>query len=74
MHEALPGPACPFSWMAEDRLAVARRRAAGGLVDPAGWHEDHRHFGLGGALGLPAASRRSTGWSSATATRALPTR
>ncbi len=54
MHEALPGPACPFSWMAEDRLAVARRRAAGGLVDPAGWHEDHRHFGLGGALGLLA--------------------
>ena len=42
MHEALPVRDCPFSWMAAGRLADARRRAAQGRIDPAGWHEEHR--------------------------------
>jgi aminoglycoside phosphotransferase len=54
MHEALPVPACPFSWMAEDRLAEVRRRAAGGRLDPAEWHEDHQHLSIEQALGLLA--------------------
>jgi aminoglycoside phosphotransferase len=54
MHEALPVPACPFSWMAQDRLAEARRRARQGRLDPAGWHEDHQHLDVRRALSLLA--------------------
>jgi aminoglycoside phosphotransferase len=54
MHEALPVAACPFSWMAAGRLADARRRAGQGLIDPAGWHEDHQPLGIGRALELLA--------------------
>jgi len=54
MHEALPLPACPFSWMAEDRLAEVHRRAGQGRLDPAEWHEDHQHLGIGRALDLVA--------------------
>jgi aminoglycoside phosphotransferase len=52
MHEALPVRDCPFSWMAAGRLADARRRAAQGRIDPAGWHEEHRPLGTARALGL----------------------
>jgi kanamycin kinase len=54
MHEALPVAACPFSWMAAGRLTDARRRAGQGLIDPAGWHEDHQPLGIGRALELLA--------------------
>jgi aminoglycoside phosphotransferase len=54
MHEALPVRDCPFSWMAADRLADARRRAAQGRIDPAGWHEEHRPLGTARALDLLA--------------------
>lgn len=54
MHEALPVPACPFSWMAGDRLAVVRRRAAGDRLDPAGWDSGHRDLSVGRALDLLA--------------------
>ena len=54
MHDALPVPACPFSWMAAGRLADARRRARQGRVDPADWHEDHQPLGVGQALDLLA--------------------
>lgn len=42
MHEAMPVTACPFSWMAEDQLADARRRARLAPFDPASWHPVHR--------------------------------
>jgi aminoglycoside phosphotransferase len=54
MHDALPVPACPFSWMAAGRLADARRRVRQGRVDPADWHEDHQPLGVGQALDLLA--------------------
>jgi aminoglycoside phosphotransferase len=54
LHEALPARACPFSWMAADRLADARRRAGDGRIDPAGWDEEHRPLGTARALGLLA--------------------
>lgn len=54
MHEAMPVSACPFSWMAEDRLADARRRAGHGRLDPARWHEIHRSLTTEQALGLLA--------------------
>jgi aminoglycoside phosphotransferase len=61
MHEALPVRDCPFSWMAAGRLADARRRAAQGRIDPAGWHEEHRPLGTARALdllaGIPPADR-----------------
>ncbi len=61
MHEAMPVPACPFSWMAADRLALARRLAGEGRLDPAGWDEAHRPLGIGGALdrlaGIPPVDR-----------------
>jgi kanamycin kinase len=54
LHDALPAARCPFSWSAADRLADARRRAAGGLIDPSGWHEAHQGLGVEGALRLLA--------------------
>ena len=54
MHEAAPAAACPFSWMAADRLADARRRAAAGRIDPACWHPVHQPLGIGRALDLLA--------------------
>jgi aminoglycoside phosphotransferase len=50
MHEAMPVTACPFSWMAEDRLADARRRAKPGPFDPARWHAVHRSLSTEEAL------------------------
>ncbi len=46
MHEALPAPACPFSWTAEDRLTDARNRASSGEIDPARWHPIHHPLGM----------------------------
>jgi kanamycin kinase len=61
MHEALPVRDCPFSWMAAGRLADARRRAAQGRIDPAGWHEEHRPLGITRVFdllaGIPPADR-----------------
>lgn len=54
MHEALPVGSCPFDWSAKRRLAGARRRAAAGLIDPAGWHESHRHLSVDRAIALLA--------------------
>lgn len=54
MHEATPTAACPFSWLAGDRLADTRRRAGEGRIDPARWHPVHQPLGLDRALGLLA--------------------
>jgi kanamycin kinase len=54
MHDALPVAGCPFSWMAEDRLADARRRAGEGRLDLSLWHEEHQPLGIERALGLLA--------------------
>lgn len=51
MHEAMPTAACPFSWMADDRLGDSRRRAGLGQVDPAGWHPAHRSLSTEQAFG-----------------------
>lgn len=51
LHEALPVVGCPFSWSAEERLVDARRRAAGGGLDPRRWHPEHGHLSLPAALG-----------------------
>jgi kanamycin kinase len=50
MHEALPVAACPFSWMAEDQVANARRRAERSPFDPARWHPVHRSLSTEQAL------------------------
>jgi kanamycin kinase len=47
LHDALPVERCPYSWSAQDRVALAHRRSA--ELDPARWHPDHR------ALDVPAA-------------------
>jgi kanamycin kinase len=54
MHEAMPTAACPFSWMAEDQLADARRMAELGPFDPACWNPVHRSLSTEQALGLLA--------------------
>ena len=54
LHDRLPAAACPFSWSAQDRVADARRGAAGGWLDPADWHLEHRPLGVAGALALAA--------------------
>ncbi|WP_199484852.1 aminoglycoside 3'-phosphotransferase [Actinomadura craniellae] len=54
-HDALPVAECPFTWSAGERLADARRRASAGLIDPRGWHADHRHLaGVDEALAVLA--------------------
>jgi kanamycin kinase len=50
LHNALPVTTCPFSWMAEDRLTAARKRAAAGLIDVAAWHPDYQHLTVAQAL------------------------
>jgi aminoglycoside phosphotransferase len=54
MHEAAASAACPFSWMAADRLADTRLRAAEGRIDPARWHPVHQPLGNDRALELLA--------------------
>jgi aminoglycoside phosphotransferase len=50
MHEAMPVAACPFSWMAQDQVADARRRAELGPFDPECWHTEHRSLSTEQAL------------------------
>jgi aminoglycoside phosphotransferase len=52
LHDAVPTENCPFSWMAADRLASARERAAAGLIDTATWHPDYQHLTVARALAL----------------------
>lgn len=54
MHEILPVDDCPFSWAAQERYEMVRRRAADDLIDPADWHEEHRSLQLAEALTLLA--------------------
>jgi len=37
MHDCLPVTDCPFSWMAQDRVAAARRAVAAGRIDISDW-------------------------------------
>jgi aminoglycoside phosphotransferase len=61
LHDALPVETCPFSWMAEDRLASARIRAAAGLIRTDEWHPDFQHLtvaeALAGAVNRPPIDR-----------------
>jgi kanamycin kinase len=50
MHDALPVAGCPFSWMAEDRIAAAERAAAAGRLDTSDWAPEHLEFGIEGVL------------------------
>jgi kanamycin kinase len=46
MHDALPVADCPFSWMAQDRLATAQRTAAAGRLDTSDWDPEHLELGI----------------------------
>ena len=50
MHDALPAADCPFSGMAQDRIAAAQRAAAAGRLDTSDWAPEHREFGVEGVL------------------------
>ena len=50
MHDALPAADCPFSRMAQDRIAAAQRAAAAGRLDTSDWAPEHRELGVEGAL------------------------
>jgi kanamycin kinase len=54
LHEALPVGACPFSWSAEQRVELARERAADDELEPASWHLEHRSLSVTDALQLVA--------------------
>jgi len=74
MHDALPVRDCPFSWMAADRLAEACGRARQACsTRPTGTRSTSRSAPAGRST-WSLTSRRPTGWSSATATPAPPTR
>jgi len=48
LHDTAPVDRCPFSWSIADRLANITERAA--VIDPARWHDDHRHLTLDQAM------------------------
>lgn len=50
MHDAMPVTGCPFSWMAQDRIAAAQRAAAAGRLDISDWAPEHLELGIEGAL------------------------
>jgi kanamycin kinase len=50
MHDAMPVTRCPFSWMAQDRIAAAQRAAAAGRLDTSDWAPEHSELGIEGAL------------------------
>ncbi len=50
MHDALPAADCPFSWMAQDRIAAAERAAVAGRLDTSDWAPEHRELGIEGVL------------------------
>jgi kanamycin kinase len=50
LHDALPVTSCPFSWMAEDRIAAAQRAAAAGRLDTSDWAPEHQELGIEGVL------------------------
>ncbi len=50
LHDRLPVQECPFSWSAQDRLAVATTRAAADLIDRQRWHAEHRSLPVENAL------------------------
>jgi kanamycin kinase len=50
MHDALPVAACPFSWMAQDRIAAAQRAVAAGHLDTSDWAPEHLKLGIEGAI------------------------
>lgn len=50
LHDGLQVDACPFSWSIGVRAAEARRRAAGGLIDPETWFPEHRRLSVEAAL------------------------
>jgi kanamycin kinase len=52
LHEALPVAECPFSWSAEERLAVVRARASAGQIDRRGWHQDFEDLSVDQALNV----------------------
>jgi len=55
MHEALPADGCPFSWMAEMRVAKSQSAGAAGLIDPAkDWQPEHQDLSISRALELIA--------------------
>lgn len=55
MHEALPVDSCPFSWRADDRVAVTRRLVDAGTVrQPSQWDPSHQHLSMDQALTLIA--------------------
>ena len=50
MHDALPVTDCPFSSMAQDRVAAAQRAAAAGRLGTSDWAPEHRELGIEGAI------------------------
>ena len=50
MHDTLPVADCPFSWMAQDRIAAAQRAAAAGRLDASDWASEHLELGLEDAI------------------------
>jgi kanamycin kinase len=50
MHDALPVTDCPFSWMAQDRVATAQRAADAGRLDTSDWAPEHLELGIEGAI------------------------
>ncbi len=52
LHDAFPVERCPFSWSVSDRLALARKRAATGLLVPGQWHAEFQSLTVPRAMRL----------------------
>ena len=55
MHDAMPVPDCPFSWMAQERVEHSGRLAAASRIDPVrDWQPEHLVYSIPEALKLIA--------------------
>lgn len=50
IHDAMPVTHCPFSWMAQERIAAAQRATVAGRLDTSDWAPEHLELGIEGAL------------------------
>src|SRR5689334_269311 len=50
MHDTLPVTDCPFSWMAQHRIAAAQRAAAAGRLGTSDWAREHLELGIESAI------------------------
>lgn len=52
LHDHAPAGTCPFSWSADNRIAIAHQRVVAGRTNTCDWHESHQHLSIADALAI----------------------